>query len=121
MLLTGDGGFYLNIGELWTALQEKLDIVIIVMNDRGYGVIKKLQDQMQGGRKFFADMLGPDLERPGADLTGMPFWRVDRPDGLGTDGPRGAAPARPRSGRGRHDVQSANIRITSRSTPRPNA
>ena len=44
-------------------MQEKLDIVIIVMNDNGYGVIKKLQDQLQGGRKYFADMLGPDLEQ----------------------------------------------------------
>jgi acetolactate synthase I/II/III large subunit len=82
VLLTGDGGFSLNIGELWTALQEKLDIVIIVMNDRGYGVIKKLQDQMQGGRKFFADMLGPDLGDL-ARICGMPFWCVERADGLG--------------------------------------
>ncbi len=81
VLLTGDGGFYLNLGELWTALQEKLDIVIVVMNDRGYGVIKKLQDQLQGGRKFFADMLGPDLGKL-AEICGMPFFKVDRSDGL---------------------------------------
>lgn len=82
VLLTGDGGFYLNLPELWTAVQEKLDFVIIVMNDGGYGVIKKLQDQLQGGRKYFADMLGPDLKQLAA-LTGMPFWKVDRADGLG--------------------------------------
>jgi acetolactate synthase I/II/III large subunit len=82
VLLTGDGGFYLNIGELWTAVQEKLDLVVIVMNDRGYGVIKKLQDQMQGGRHFFADMSGPDLERL-AELCDIPFWRVRRADAFG--------------------------------------
>ena len=82
VLLTGDGGFYLNIGELWTAVQEKLDLVVIVMNDRGYGVIKKLQDQMQGGRHFFADMGGPDLERL-AELCDIPFWRVRRADAFG--------------------------------------
>jgi acetolactate synthase-1/2/3 large subunit len=82
VLLTGDGGFYLNIGELWTAVQEKLDLVVIVMNDRGYGVIKKLQDQMQGGRHFFADMGGPDLEGL-AELCDIPFWRVQRADALG--------------------------------------
>jgi acetolactate synthase I/II/III large subunit len=82
VLLTGDGGFYLNIGELWTAVQEKLDLVVIVMNDRGYGVIKKLQDQMQGGRHFFADMPGPDLEGL-AELCDIPFWRVRRADALG--------------------------------------
>jgi len=47
-----------------------------------YGVIKKLQDQLQGGRHFFADLLGPDLERL-AQLCDMPFWRVRRADALG--------------------------------------
>lgn len=82
VLLTGDGGFYLNLGELWTAIQEKLDLVIIVMNDKGYGVIKKLQNQLQGGRKFFADMIGPDLKGL-AGICGIPFFKVERPDGLG--------------------------------------
>ena len=82
VLLTGDGGFYLNLGELWTAVQENLDIVIIVMNDNGYGVIKKLQNQLQGGRKVFADMLGPDLKGL-AQICDMPFYKVEHPDGLG--------------------------------------
>jgi acetolactate synthase I/II/III large subunit len=82
VLLTGDGGFYLNIGELWTAVQEQLDLVVIVMNDKGYGVIKKLQDQLQGGRKMYADMLGPDLQQLAA-MTGMPFWKVAQADALG--------------------------------------
>ena len=82
VLLTGDGGFYLNLGELWTAVQEQLDIVMIIMNDRGYGVIKKLQDQLQGGRHFYADMIGPDLRKL-AELAGIPFWKVERADALG--------------------------------------
>jgi acetolactate synthase I/II/III large subunit len=44
LVMTGDGGFFLNVGELWTAVQEKLNLVVIVMNDRGYGVIKRIQD-----------------------------------------------------------------------------
>ena len=59
--MTGDGGFFLNIGELWTAVQEKLDLTVIVMNDRGYGVIKRIQDATAQGRRFFADLQGPDL------------------------------------------------------------
>ncbi len=82
VLLTGDGGFQLSMNELWTALQEKLDLVVIVMNDRGYGVIKKLQNQMQGGRHFFADLDGPDLEGL-AKLCAIPFRRVARADALG--------------------------------------
>ena len=61
VVMTGDGGFFLNVGELWTAVQENLDISIIVMNDRGYGVIKRIQDSTAQGRRFFADLQGPDF------------------------------------------------------------
>ena len=65
VVMTGDGGFFLNVGELWTAVQEKLDLTVIVMNDRGYGVIKRIQDATQQGRRFFADLQGPDLGQAG--------------------------------------------------------
>lgn len=74
--MTGDGGFFLNVGELWTAVQEKLDLTVVVMNDRGYGVIKRIQDATQQGRRFFADLQGPDLEGL-AHLAGCPFFRVE--------------------------------------------
>ncbi len=65
VVMTGDGGFFLNVGELWTAVQEKLDMTVIVMNDRGYGVIKRIQDATAQGRRFFADLQGPDLAQAG--------------------------------------------------------
>jgi acetolactate synthase-1/2/3 large subunit len=73
--MLGDGGFFLNVAELWTAVQEKLDMVIIVMNDNGYGVIKHIQDALYGGRRIYGDLLNPDLEKL-AGLSDMPFWRV---------------------------------------------
>ncbi len=75
VVMTGDGGFFLNVGELWTAVQEKLDMTVIVMNDRGYGVIKRIQDATAQGRRFFADLQGPDLGQLAA-LAGIPFWKV---------------------------------------------
>jgi acetolactate synthase-1/2/3 large subunit len=82
VVMTGDGGFFLNMGELWTAVQDKLDMVVIVMNDRGYGVIKRIQDSLQDGRRFYADLLGPDLGRL-ADVAGIPFFKVTRGDAFG--------------------------------------
>ena len=82
VVMTGDGGFFLNVGELWTAVQEKLDVSIIVMNDRGYGVIKRIQDTFQHGRRFFADLQGPDLGQLAA-LAGIPFWQVTRAEDFG--------------------------------------
>jgi acetolactate synthase-1/2/3 large subunit len=80
--MTGDGGFFLNVGELWTAVQEQLDLSVIVMNDRGYGVIKRIQDATAQGRRFFADLQGPDLGQLAA-LAGMPFWQVRSADAFG--------------------------------------
>jgi acetolactate synthase-1/2/3 large subunit len=82
VVMTGDGGFFLNVGELWTAVQEKLDMTVIVMNDRGYGVIKRIQDVTAQGRRFFADLQGPDLGQL-AQLAGIPFWKVQNADAFG--------------------------------------
>ena len=73
--MCGDGGFFLNVGELWTAVQEGLDLVIIVMNDNGYGVIKHIQDSLYGERRVFGDLKNPDLGKL-AQLAEIPFWKV---------------------------------------------
>ena len=85
VVMTGDGGFFLNVGELWTAVQEKLDMIVIVMNDRGYGVIKRIQDATQQGRRFFADLQGPDLGQLAA-LSDIPFFKVSPRRRLRRDG-----------------------------------
>ena len=82
VVMTGDGGFFLNVGELWTAVQEKLDLAVVVMNDRGYGVIKRIQDATAQGRRFYADLQGPDLAGLAA-LAGMPFFKVTQADAFG--------------------------------------
>ena len=82
VVMTGDGGFFLNVGELWTAVQENLDLTVIVMNDRGYGVIKRIQDATAQGRRFYADLESPDLEKL-AGLSEIPYFRVSHADTFG--------------------------------------
>lgn len=60
LLLAGDGGFVLNLGELACAVQEQADFTVVLMNDRSYGVIKNIQDAQYGGRKVYADLHTPD-------------------------------------------------------------
>ncbi|NYT63746.1 thiamine pyrophosphate-binding protein [Alcaligenaceae bacterium] len=62
ILLSGDAGFMLNVCELWTAKQEKLDLLMVVMNDAGYGVIKHMQDAAFGGRRVYGDLEPPNFE-----------------------------------------------------------
>src|SRR5262249_23338470 len=75
LCLAGDGGFMLNIGELATAAQERADMVILLMNDRGYGVIKNIQDAHYGGRRHYVDLLTPDFGKL-ADSVGVAHQKV---------------------------------------------
>ncbi len=58
--LCGDGGFLLNVGELATAVQEKIDIVIVLFNDSTYTAVKNSQSTRYGGRYFSTDLIAPD-------------------------------------------------------------
>ena len=60
LLLAGDGGFVLNLGELACAVQEAADFTVVLMNDKSYGVIKNIQDAQYGGRRVYAELHTPD-------------------------------------------------------------
>ncbi len=59
--LLGDGGAQLMLGELATSVECAADVVYILMNDRGYGVIRNIQDAQYAGRRMYADILTPDF------------------------------------------------------------
>ena len=66
--LIGDGGFMLNVGELACAVQEKANIVMLLMNDSCYGVIKNIQDDIYGSRHCYVDLHTPDFAQFCASL-----------------------------------------------------
>ena len=80
--MCGDGGFFLNVTELWTAAQENADVCFLVMNDKGYGVIRHIQDELYGGRRFFHDLKGPSLEEL-ARVAGLHYGKVTSTAELG--------------------------------------
>src|SRR6185312_697196 len=51
-LIQGDGGFMLNIGELATAVQHNVPVIVCVFNDRGYGVLRSIEGRTFDGRQF---------------------------------------------------------------------
>jgi acetolactate synthase-1/2/3 large subunit len=83
LCLVGDGGLQVNIGELATLVQEKANVVVLLMNDRGYGVIRNIQDAQYGGRRYYADLHTPDFERLAQSIA-LPYQRVS--DLAGVDG-----------------------------------
>lgn len=73
----GDGGFMMNSQELETAVRNNLDMVVIVLNDSSYGMIKWKQKDM-GFEEYGLDFNNPDFvkyaesygatgHRPGSD------------------------------------------------------
>lgn len=58
--LAGDGGFILNLGELATLVQENANVVMLLMNDQRYGVIRNIQDAVYGSRHCYVDLHTPD-------------------------------------------------------------
>ena len=84
--MIGDGGFQLNIQELQTVKALGLDIAIVVMNNRSYGIIKQFQDSYLGGR-YHASEDGystPDFGRI-ADAYGLAYARIDGLDAVTPD------------------------------------
>jgi acetolactate synthase-1/2/3 large subunit len=68
VLLAGDGGLQLSFGEFVTLVQEDADVLVIVMNDGGYGVIRNIQDDKFGGRHYLADLHTPDFQAFAASI-----------------------------------------------------
>jgi acetolactate synthase I/II/III large subunit len=60
VLMAGDGGFMVNVGELATAAEENLPIIIVLFDDSGYGVLRNIQDAAYG-RQVAVDLLSPDF------------------------------------------------------------
>ena len=58
--INGDGGFMMNSQELETAVRMKLDLVVIILNDSAYGMIKWKQEG-EGFENFGLDFTNPDF------------------------------------------------------------
>ncbi|MDF1781484.1 MAG: acetolactate synthase large subunit [Alcanivoracaceae bacterium] len=58
--ICGDGGFMMNSQELETAVRLKLDLIVLVLRDDGYGMIKWKQSQMDFD-DFGLDFGNPDF------------------------------------------------------------
>jgi acetolactate synthase-1/2/3 large subunit len=60
VVIAGDGGFMMNLADLETAIRLKLDLVILIVNDNGYGMIKWKQDSM-GLADYGLNFANPDF------------------------------------------------------------
>ena len=81
--VVGDGCFLMCGMELATAVQEKLPIVVILINDRCLTLIKAIQQRRYESRFVGVDLVNPDFGML-ARAFGVRAWRVQDDAGFAT-------------------------------------
>lgn len=82
--IVGDGGYQFTMGELGTAVQERLGLPIVIFNDSTYSAVKEEQSNSRGARYIGVDLVNPDY----VDLAKayrIPGVRVHSPEELVTE------------------------------------
>jgi len=81
MAAVGDMGMMCNIGELETAVRERIAVVCVVFNDRGLGNERAFQKELYGGRLFGVDYGDVDFAAL-ARVFGAHGERVEEPSAV---------------------------------------
>ncbi|HZA02375.1 MAG TPA: thiamine pyrophosphate-dependent enzyme [Hyphomicrobiaceae bacterium] len=63
LAIAGDGGFLYQIGELATAAQHRLAVVVVVFDDGAYGNVKRIQQERFGNRLIACELQNPDFTK----------------------------------------------------------
>jgi acetolactate synthase-1/2/3 large subunit len=77
--VAGDGCFLMSGMELATAVQEKLPVITILVNDRCLSLIKSTQQRRYDNRFIAVDLVNPDFGRF-ASAFGVRSWAVENDD-----------------------------------------
>lgn len=78
VLMAGDGGYMLNVGEMPVAVQENLPLIVVLFDDQGYGVLRNIQDAAYG-RQVAVDLVSPDFVMLAKSM-GFEANRIGNPD-----------------------------------------
>ncbi|MER7555791.1 thiamine pyrophosphate-binding protein [Nocardioides sp. NPDC126508] len=74
VVIAGDGGLAVHLGELLTLAQERPWLVLLVFNDGGYGVLRNMQEA-RGVDRAGVDLTTPDFAGLAGAL-GLPYQRI---------------------------------------------
>ncbi len=80
LVVAGDGGFMMNVAELETAKRLNLDLVVLILNDQGYGMIRWKQEDM-GLADFGLKFTNPDFLKL-AESFGATGYKISKAEEL---------------------------------------
>ncbi len=78
--LSGDGGIAMLLGDLLTAVQEKLPIKVAVFNNGALDFVE-IEQKVEGLLDAYTELVNPDFARV-AEAIGFRGWRVEKADEL---------------------------------------
>ncbi len=99
--VVGDGSFLYSPQALWTAVRENLPVVAVVLNNRGYLILRRFLAEMRGPSAQATPYVGLDITGPAVDLVsiarglGAAAIRLDRLPEVGDAVRAALAAARP--------------------------
>jgi acetolactate synthase-1/2/3 large subunit len=76
--INGDGGFFYNVQELSTMVQQRIPLTAIVFNDNAYGNVKRIQETRFDGHTIASDLHNPDMLKL-AEAYGIEGRRANSP------------------------------------------
>ena len=79
--INGDGGFFMNLQELETAVRHNVGVVALVMNNNCWGAEKAYQKYLYDERYLEADIANPRFDKV-AELCGARGVYVERPEDI---------------------------------------
>ena len=61
LAIAGDGGIMYQIGDLATAVQHNIAVVVVLFDNGMFGNVRRIQDEYYGGRTIASDLKNPDF------------------------------------------------------------
>ena len=71
----GDGGFQMNMQELGTIMQNRIDVKIVILNNTYLGMVRQWQELFFDKRYSFTHLMNPDFEKLAAAY-GIEYFRA---------------------------------------------
>jgi acetolactate synthase-1/2/3 large subunit len=81
VVVSGDGSIQMNIQELATAVEYKVDIKVLILNNHFLGMVRQWQEKFYNTRYSYSALSVPDFVKL-ADAYGARGFRVDQPQNL---------------------------------------
>ncbi len=78
--ITGDGGFAQVMGDFLTAVENNLDIIVVILNNKELAMIS-VEQKVEGYPKFATDLNNPDFADYAISCGGVGY-KVKKPDEL---------------------------------------